>query len=116
MIGEYHCGALDRGLTATGLKGVKNQYERGVMWRYFVEKVAAHPYGIGAHWFQYNDQFCLGRMDGENYQIGMVDVCMRPHKELLEAAYETNKVLYKVKNGEQAPYDRYPDTMPMIGY
>ena len=63
-----------------------------------------------------NDQFALGRMDGENYQIGIVDVCMRPHKELLEAALETNKVLYKVKNGEVAPYDRHPETMPMIGY
>jgi len=116
MIGEYHCGALDMGMTATGLKGVTNQYERGVMWRYFVEKVAAHPCGIAAHWFQYNDQFCLGRMDGENYQIGMVDVCMRPHKDLMEAAFETNKVLYKVKNGEVAPYDRYPESIPMIGY
>lgn len=116
MIGEYHCGALDRGLTATGLKGVTNQYERGVMWRYFVERVAAHPCGIGAHWFQYNDQFGLGRFDGENYQIGMVDICMQPQKELLEAAFETSKLLYKIKNGKIAPVDRYPETIPMIGY
>jgi hypothetical protein len=116
MIGEYHCGALDRGLPATGLKGVANQEERGVMWRYFVEKTAAHPYGVGAHWFQYNDQFCLGRYDGENYQIGMIDVCMQPHKELVEAAYETSKILYSVKNGETKPYDRHPKTIPMIGY
>ena len=59
MIGEYHCGALDRGLPATGLKGVTNQEERGVMWRHFVEKAAAHPYGVAAHWFQYNDQLSL---------------------------------------------------------
>ena len=116
MIGEYHCGALDRGMPATGLKGVTNQEERGVMWRYFVEKTAAHPFGVGAHWFQYNDQFCLGRFDGENYQIGMVDVCMQPHKELVEAAKESSAVLYKVKNGEVTPYDRYPKGIPMIGY
>ncbi len=116
LLGEYHCGALDRGLPATGLKGVENQEERGVMWRYFVEKVAAHPYGVGAHWFQYNDQFCLGRYDGENYQIGMVDICMQPHKELMDAAYETSKVLYKVKNGETVPYGRQPKSIPMIGY
>ena len=116
MIGEFHCGALDRGLPATGLKGVENQEERGVMWRLFVEKCAAHPYGIGAHWFQYNDQFCLGRFDGENYQIGMVDVCMQPHKELVEAAKATSAVLYKVKNGEIAPYNRFPKSIPMIGY
>jgi hypothetical protein len=116
LLGEYHCGALDRGLTATGLKGVPNQEERGVMWRHFVEKVAAHPYGVGAHWFQYNDQFCLGRYDGENYQIGMVDICMQPYEELMEAAYETSKVLYQVKNGEIKPYDKMPKSIPMIGY
>lgn len=116
LLGEYHCGALDRGLPATGLKGVENQEERGVMWRHFVEKVAAHPYGVGAHWFQYNDQFCLGRYDGENYQIGMVDICMQPYEELMNAAYETSKVLYKVKNGEAEPYARSPKAIPMIGY
>lgn len=116
MIGEYHCGALDRGLPATGLKGVTNQEERGVMWRHFVEKAAAHPYGVAAHWFQYNDQFCLGRFDGENYQIGMMDVCMQPYPELMEAAYQTSKVLYRVKNGEEAPYEREPESIPMIGY
>jgi hypothetical protein len=116
MIGEFHCGALDRGLPATGLKGVENQEERGVMWRFFIEKCAAHPYGVGAHWFQYNDQFCLGRFDGENYQIGMVDICMQPHKELLSAALETSKIVYQVKNGEIAPYDRMPKAIPMIGY
>lgn len=116
LLGEYHCGALDRGLTATGLKGVTDQVERGVMWRHFVEKVAAHPYGVGAHWFQYNDQFCLGRYDGENYQIGMIDICMQPYPELMEAVYATSKVLYSVKNGETAPYDRLPKAIPMIGY
>jgi len=116
LMGEYHCGALDRGLPATGLKGVLNQEERGVMWRYYVERVAAHPYGVGAHWFQYNDQFCLGRYDGENYQIGMVDICMQPYKELMEAVHESSEVLYKVKNGEQAPYSREPKAIPMIGY
>ena len=39
--------ALSIELTATRLKGVANQEERGVMWRYFVERVAAHPYGSG---------------------------------------------------------------------
>ena len=116
LIGEYHCGALDRGLPATGLKGVTNQQERGVMWRHFVEKAAAHPYGVGAHWFQFNDQFCLGRFDGENYQIGMMDVCMQPYPELAEAALETSRTLYRVKNGEQPPCEQEPDAIPMIGY
>jgi len=116
LLGEYHCGALDRGLPATGLKGVTSQEQRGVMWRCFVERAAAHPYCVAAHWFQYNDQFFLGRFDGENYQIGLVDICMQPHLETLEAALETSKVLYKVKNGEVAPYEEVPEVIPMIGY
>lgn len=116
LLGEYHCGALDRGLTATGLKGVKDQTERAKMWRYYVEHAAAHPYGVGAHWFQYNDQFCLGRYDGENYQIGMVDICMHPYPELMAAVRQTSEVLYRVKNGETAPYDQKPEAIPMIGY
>lgn len=116
LLGEYHCGALDRGMTATGLKGVRDQTERAAMWRYYVEHAASHPYGVGAHWFQYNDQFCLGRYDGENYQIGMMDVCMYPYPELMEAVRQTSEVLYQVKNGEKEPYCRKPEAIPMIGY
>lgn len=56
------------------------------------------------------------RYDGENYQIGMVDVCMQPYPELMDAVYETSKVLYQVKNGEKQPCGRKPQPIPMIGY
>jgi hypothetical protein len=46
----------------------------------------------------------------------MMDVCMQPYPELMEAAYQTSKVLYRVKNGEEAPYEREPESIPMIGY
>lgn len=116
LMGEFHCGALDRGLTATGLKGVTDQKQRAVMYRRYVERVAEHPYGVGAHWFQYNDQFCLGRFDGENYQIGMADICMQPSPELMEAARESAAVLYEVKNGEKEAFGQEPVSIPMIGY
>ncbi len=115
LVGEYHCGALDRGLPSTGLKGVENQFERGVMWRGFVETCAAHPFGVGAHWFQYQDEFCLGRFDGENYQIGLIDICMKPYSEMTDAIRETAYVLYDVRNGFSAPYARKPKTIPMVG-
>lgn len=115
LIGEYHCGALDRGLPATGLKGVENQTERGIMWRMFVEKTAANPGGVGAHWFQYQDEFCLGRFDGENYQIGLVDICMQPYPEMMEAIKATAEELYAVKNGEKEPFSKKPKTIPMVG-
>lgn len=116
LIGEFHFGALDRGLPATGLKGVTNQTERAKAWRTFAERCAAHPYGVGVHWFQFHDQFCLGRMDGENYQIGIIDACTRPYPELTAAMEETAKVLYDVRSGECPAYFEKAEAIPMIGY
>ena len=78
LIGEFHFGALDRGLPSTGLEGVASQEERGVAYRRYVEAAAADPNVVGTHYFVLNDQEVLGRFDGENFQIGFVDVCHRP--------------------------------------
>ena len=43
MIGEFHFGALDTGLTATGLEAVRTQKDRGRAYRYYCEHAAAHP-------------------------------------------------------------------------
>ena len=48
MIGEFHFGALDTGLSATGLEGVLTQKDRGKAYRYYCERVAAHPNGVAA--------------------------------------------------------------------
>lgn len=116
LIGEFHFGALDRGLPATGLKGVTNQIERAKAYRSFVEKTAEHPYGVGTHWFQWQDQFCLGRMDGENYQIGLIDVCTRPYPEMADAMKECAKTLYEVRRGAVPAYYEETEHIPMIGY
>jgi hypothetical protein len=39
-----------------------------------VESALAHRQIVGAHWFQYADQATSGRGDGENYQVGFVDI------------------------------------------
>ena len=51
MIGEFHFGALDAGLPATGLEGVESQKDRGAAYRYYCESVAAHPNGVGCQAF-----------------------------------------------------------------
>lgn len=116
MIGEFHFGALDSGLTATGLEGVLNQAERGLAYRQYVEKVAAHPNGVGCHYFQCYDQFHLGRFDGENYNIGIFDVCGKPYEEMKRAIFATSRELYFVNAGEKAPYTATIATIPMIAY
>ena len=99
LIGEFHFGALDRGLPATGLRGVASQEERGVAYRRYVEAAAANPDVVGAHYFILNDQELLGRFDGENFQIGFLDVCHRPYAELVEAAIRAHETLYDVMQG-----------------
>ena len=105
LIGEFHIGSPERGL-ASGLVQAKNQEERGVAYSYFVEQAASHPALIGTHWFQWIDQPVTGRSDGENYNIGFVDVTDQPYAELLTAAKGTHARLLDVHRGTTPPVDR----------
>jgi hypothetical protein len=115
MIGEYHFGALDRGLTATGLEGVASQKDRAAAYRHYCEKAAAHADCVGCHYFQCYDQFALGRFDGENYNIGLFDVCLQPYPEMARAALASAARIYSVRMGAK-PYARKPVRIPMIAY
>ena len=116
MIGEFHFGALDGGLPATGLEAVRNQKQRGKAYRYYCERAAAHPMGVGCHWFQCYDQFALGRFDGENYNIGLFDITLRPYPDMEEAVRAAAEAALAVKAGEREPYAQKPESIPMIAY
>jgi hypothetical protein len=105
LIGEFHIGVPGRGL-APGLVQAMNQTERGLAYRYYVEHAAAHPEVIGTHWFQWVDQPATGRPDGENYNIGWVDVTDRPYPELVAAAKLTHARLLDIHLGKIPPTDR----------
>jgi hypothetical protein len=109
IIGEFHFGTPGRGLSP-GLRQTISQEERGVAYRYYVENAVAHPSLIGTHWFQWWDQPSTGRGDGENYNIGLVDVTDRPYKELIDAARETHQRLYEIHSGKIPPVDRQAKT------
>jgi len=109
MIGEFHHGALDAGLPSNGIRGVRTQAERAQAYRYFHETTAASPWAVGAHYFTLNDQPILGRFDGENFQIGIVDICQRPYADFVRGVEQTNTGLYEVVFGEREPTDFYPE-------
>lgn len=94
VIGEFHFGALDRGLFHPGLKAARDQNDRAAKFRAYVESALRHPNVVGVHWFQYRDQATTGRSDGENYQIGLVDICDTPYPEIVAAARDAAAVLY----------------------
>jgi hypothetical protein len=107
LIGEFHVGVPEDGLGA-GLVQARDQVERGIGYRYYVEQAAALDSFLGAHWFQWRDEPVLGRMDGENYNIGFVDATDRPYPELVKAAIVTHKRLLDVHSGRILPFAQKP--------
>lgn len=107
LIGEYHFGVPERGL-APGLVQTQSQTERGVAYSYYVENAAAHPAILGTHWYQWIDQPVTGRRDGENYNIGWIDVTDRPYPELVAAAKATHERIEAIHSGKLAPTSRRP--------
>jgi hypothetical protein len=47
-------------------------------------------------------------MDGENYNIGFVDVTDRPYPELVDAAKATHRLLPDVHLGKLRPFSQRP--------
>ncbi|HEU5078803.1 MAG TPA: hypothetical protein VFT72_06300 [Opitutaceae bacterium] len=103
LIGEYHFGTTDRGL-GESLVRVNSQEERGIAYRNYSEAAFSHPALIGLSWFQWNDQEIFGRNDGENYNIGLVDITDRPYPHLVQAIKAVAEDAYEIHSGVKKPY------------
>ena len=104
IIGEFHFGATDRGLFHPGISATRTQAERAAAYTAYIKSAAACPAVVGAHWFQFVDEPLTGRWhDGENFNIGLVDVTDTPYPELVGAATATNGTLYQLRQGHLAP-------------
>lgn len=98
IIGEFHFGALDRGMFHTGLVPVASQEERAAAYREYVRGALANPAFVGTGWFKYMDEATTGRpLDEENYQIGLVDCCDTPYPETIAAVREVGYSLYEYR-------------------
>jgi hypothetical protein len=114
LVGEYHFGALDAGLPASGIGRLKNQEERAKAYRNYLEDAAANPWCVGAHWFTLYDESALGRYDGENYNIGFLDVCNRPYEEMSAAAIASHERMYDVADGRAEPFHEAIEYLPKL--
>ncbi|MDO5580204.1 MAG: beta-galactosidase [Planctomycetia bacterium] len=100
IIGEFHFGALDRGMFHTGLKATKDQNDRAQKYDDYVRGALTHPLWVGTHWFKYQDQPITGRADGENYQIGLIDICDTPYPETIAVLRAIGKEMYDLRMGK----------------
>lgn len=99
IIGEFHFGALDRGMFHTGLVPTANQEERARWYCDYHDACLMHSRFVGAHWFQWQDQALTGRGDEENYQIGFTTVTDAPYPEMVEAARDVARTMYQKRYG-----------------
>jgi hypothetical protein len=114
IIGEWHFGALDVGLPASGIGRVATQTERGDAFRYYTETAAVLPQCVGVHYFTLYDESAVGRFDGEHYNIGFLDVCNRVYEPLAAAARTSHERLYEVASGKSAPFNAPPKFLPRL--
>jgi hypothetical protein len=100
LIGEFHMGALDRGMFHTGLVPSEDQADRARMYQEYIRSVVDHPLMVGCHYFKYADEPLTGRPgDGENYNIGIVSVTDTPYPEFVEAAKVVHAEAYRRRAG-----------------
>jgi hypothetical protein len=77
------------------------QLTRGAMAA--AQRFARLPEIVGLHWFQYYDHPNGGREDGEDYNLGLVDITGRPYERLVETFSRINPRLADL-------HQRRPDT------
>lgn len=116
LVGAWQFGALDAGLPASGPQRVATQKARGQAYQAYLDSAAATVSCVGVHYSQMYDPSALGRFDGENYEIGFVDVCNRPYEELAWAARQSHERVYRVALGEVPPVEELPEYLPSLCY
>ena len=100
LAGEFHIGAVDRGVPSPGLTSAWNQRQRGLAFSNYLSTALADPRFIGIHWFQWIDQSAAGRKDRENHQCGFIDVTGRAYPEFVHSVANATEHMYQARTGD----------------
>jgi arylsulfatase A-like enzyme len=103
LAGEFHFGALDRGVPSPGLQLVHDQTQRGLAYANYLAGAISDPRMVGVHWFQWLDQSAAGRKDRENHQCGVLDVTGRPYPEFTAAVRRATAAMYPARQAGGSP-------------
>jgi len=102
IIPEFGFSVLGRGLG--GWDFAPDHKARGLVYRHFVEQVAAHPYIIGLGYFKAFDDFPdIGFQPAENFNMGVVNTCDQPYHEMVEQVKIANERVYDIRTGKAEP-------------
>ena len=115
LISEYYmCAAENRSGNKNDRSGfpvVATQKERAAKFGQVTRTLRSTPYVIGAHWFQYYDEPRDGRPDGENYNMGLVDINNSPYEDLVITA---KKQLMQPRLSTHPRLDKIPEVSPIV--
>ncbi len=95
------------------LMHVKTQAERAVGAAAAVRNFAAFPNVVGIHWFQYYDEPSGGRGDGENFNMGLVDIRNQPYEGLVEALTRANAAVPAIHAASAKAVPPLPPVVPV---
>lgn len=94
LVSEFYFAAMENSSrsrnTGRRFPTVATQQERVAGYLAQVRQMAALPEVVGWHWFQYYDEPPQGREDGEDYNMGLVDIENREYAELVSASAVVN--------------------------
>lgn len=97
LVGEFHFGAVDRGVPSPGLAGVWDQRQRGLAFCRYLASALADRRFVGVHWFQWMDQSAAGRFDRENHQCGFVDITGRSYADFVAPISRATRAMYTAR-------------------
>jgi len=115
IIGEWHIGADKNGKYLAGVKAARTETDRGQALANYMQSAMTHSNCVGIAYFEFNDQPFLGRFDGECFQIGLIDICNKPYKEVVKYVEETGAYMYDFRQGKRKPDEYTPDVWAPLG-
>jgi hypothetical protein len=110
LISEFFCAAVENrsGNKNTGhLLKVPTQSERAAVVQQALKNFAHCPHIIGTHWFQYYDEPTGGRWDGEDYNMGLVDIYDQAYEEVVASFQDTHALLPRL-HSQASLYRSHP--------
>ena len=110
----YMCATENRSgnkNTSANFPVVQTQAERAVSFKRNIEELAKLPYVVGAHWFQMHDEPMFGRGDGEDYNMGLIDIFGKPYSLMTSVPKSIN-----IKTLHSSPRKEFTGPIPIVSF
>jgi hypothetical protein len=101
LISEFHFGTGTNGVWGVGLRPAFDLQNQADLYKQYIIEAASHKNFVGAHWFQWSDQPVMGRKDGENFRIGIVNITDQPYETMVNAISVTSDMVYETRLGKE---------------